>query len=76
MGVGVGIGIGKGMRKGIGLGIGIGIGTIKNIRDGQNYLQRCEVAGYHIIALRGAHIALHTMGLQDPIKQNRLICAK
>ena len=40
--------------------------------DGQNYFTRCEVAGYHVIALRGAHIALHTMGLRDHIKQNRL----
>ena len=38
--------------------------------DGPNCLGEREIAEYHVIALRGDHIALHTMGLRDPIKQN------
>ena len=31
----------------------------------QNHFTRCEVAEYHVLTLRGAHMALHTMGLWD-----------
>ena len=37
------------------------------MRDEQNHMRECEVAEYHVVALRGAHIALHTMGLQTNV---------
>ena len=42
-----------------------GVGTVARafcLSARQNYFTRCEVAEYHVLTLRGAHIAVHIMG--------------